>query len=83
MAGLMCFSAKMKKQEQNPGERKLIFRTLGKTGIRVPVVGMGILLSGNADLMRAALDAGITHFDTTASYIELVSRGTAEELFHG
>ena len=67
-AGLMCFSAKKAKQEQNPGERKLIFRTLGKTGIRVPVVGMGILLTGNEDLMRAALDAGITHFDTTAAH---------------
>jgi diketogulonate reductase-like aldo/keto reductase len=27
---------------------------------------MGILLTGNADLIRAALDVGITHFDTTA-----------------
>jgi aryl-alcohol dehydrogenase-like predicted oxidoreductase len=27
---------------------------------------MGMLLSGDASLLRAALDAGITHFDTTA-----------------
>jgi hypothetical protein len=33
---------------------------------------MGILLTGNADLMRAALDAGITHFDTTAAYPQQV-----------
>jgi predicted aldo/keto reductase-like oxidoreductase len=67
MAGFVCFPSHRKKQEKSPPERKLIYRTLGKTGIRVPVIGMGILLSGNADLMRAALDAGITHFDTTAS----------------
>lgn len=45
---------------------KLVFRTLGKTGIRVPVIGMGILTSGSPALLDAALDAGITHFDSTA-----------------
>jgi predicted aldo/keto reductase-like oxidoreductase len=68
LAGLICFSPRKNKQEKSPGERKFMFRTLGKTGIRVPVVGMGMLLSGNPDLMRAALDAGITHFDTTAAH---------------
>jgi len=34
--------------------------------MRVPVIGMGMLLSCNGGLLRAALDAGITHFDTTA-----------------
>jgi hypothetical protein len=46
--------------------RKLVCRTLGKTGMRVPVIGMGILSSGSPALMNAALDAGITHFDSTA-----------------
>jgi aryl-alcohol dehydrogenase-like predicted oxidoreductase len=46
--------------------RKLIYRTLGKTGMRVPVIGMGILTSGSPALMNAALDAGVTHFDSTA-----------------
>lgn len=68
IAGFACFSASWKKPDKNQGEKTLIYRTLGKTGIRVPVIGMGILLTGNADLMRAALDAGITHFDTTAAH---------------
>jgi predicted aldo/keto reductase-like oxidoreductase len=68
MAGFICLSSKGKKQDKNQGERKFIYRTLGKTGIKVPVIGMGMLLSGNADLMRAAIDAGITHFDTTAGH---------------
>ncbi len=67
IAGLMCLSPKRKKQDENP-ERKFIFRTLGKTGIRVPVIGMGMLLPGNPALIQAALDAGITHFDTTAAH---------------
>jgi predicted aldo/keto reductase-like oxidoreductase len=51
----------------NQKEKKLIYRTLGKTGIRVPVIGMGILAAGSPALMQAALDAGITHFDSTAA----------------
>lgn len=67
MAGIISLSSRAKKQDKSQGERKFIYRTLGKTGIKVPVIGMGMLLTGNADLMRAALDAGITHFDTTAA----------------
>lgn len=52
--------------QNNERPKKLIHRTLGKTGIRVPVIGMGILSSGSPALIKAALDAGITHFDSTA-----------------
>jgi predicted aldo/keto reductase-like oxidoreductase len=52
--------------QKNELSGKLIYRTLGKTGIRVPVIGMGILTSGSPALIKAALDAGITHFDSTA-----------------
>jgi predicted aldo/keto reductase-like oxidoreductase len=55
------------KDQKKELPRKLVYRTLGKTGIRVPVIGMGILTSGNPALINAALDAGITHFDSTAS----------------
>ena len=47
--------------------KKLVYRTLGNTGIRVPVIGMGILAAGSPGLIRAAFDAGIMHFDSTAS----------------
>jgi predicted aldo/keto reductase-like oxidoreductase len=66
IAGFMCLPSPRKKQDKSSRERKFVYRTLGKTGIRVPVIGMGMLLSDQTDLMRAALDAGITHFDTTA-----------------
>jgi len=35
--------------------------------MRVPVIGMGILSAGTPQLIHAALDAGITHFDSTAA----------------
>ncbi|MFC1541150.1 aldo/keto reductase [Candidatus Latescibacterota bacterium] len=66
MVGFSCAPFTDKRQGKNQKERKLIYRTLGKTGIRVPVIGMGILSSSDSALMRAALDAGITHFDSTA-----------------
>jgi len=66
MAGFICLPLTNKRQGKNQKERKLIYRTLGKTGIRVPVIGMGILSSGSPALMQAALDAGISHFDSTA-----------------
>ncbi len=66
MAGFICLSFTEKRRGKNQKERKLIYRTLGKTGIRVPVIGMGILSSGSPALIQAALDAGITHFDSTA-----------------
>jgi len=53
--------------QENALPKILVHRTLGKTGIRVPVIGMGILGSGSPALIEAALDAGITHFDSTAA----------------
>lgn len=67
MAGIICCPSKNITHYNDPGERKLVYRTLGKTGIRVPVIGMGILSSGSPALIKAALDAGITHFDSTAA----------------
>ncbi len=35
--------------------------------MRVPVIGMGILSAGTPQLIHAAIDEGITHFDSTAA----------------
>lgn len=43
-------------------------RTLGRTGLQVSEVGMGVMLSRNPALVQAALDAGVTYFDTARSY---------------
>jgi predicted aldo/keto reductase-like oxidoreductase len=67
MAGIFYGATAQPGWGADRGERALVYRTLGKTGMRVPVVGMGILSAGTPALMRAALDAGITHFDSTAA----------------
>ncbi len=60
-------------------ERKMIYRTLGKTGIKLPVISMGVMNADNPNLVRAALDAGIVHLDTAYSY----QRGRNEEMIGG
>jgi len=50
-------------------ERKLIYRTLGKTGIKLPVINMGVMLTDNPNLIREALDSGILLLDTAHAYM--------------
>ncbi|HUS87236.1 MAG TPA: aldo/keto reductase [Bacteroidales bacterium] len=49
-------------------ESNIIYRTLGKTGIRVPVVSMGVMRADNPSLVKACLDNGIFYFDTANGY---------------
>jgi uncharacterized protein len=53
---------------ETPKKKKTILRTLGKTGLKVPIVSMGVMNADNPNLVRAALDAGITHLDTAWFY---------------
>ena len=50
-------------------ERKLVYRTLGKTGLKLPVINMGVMNSDNPNLIRAALDSGIVLLDTAHAYM--------------
>jgi predicted aldo/keto reductase-like oxidoreductase len=56
--------------------KPLITRTLGKTGIVLPVVNMGVMNADNPDLVRRAYELGVRHFDTAAGYW----RGKNEEM---
>lgn len=57
-------------------KHKLIYRTLGKTGLKVTAVSMGVMNADNPDLVRAALEAGIILLDTAHGY----QRGRNEEM---
>ncbi len=50
------------------GERSPIVRTLGSTGLKAPIVGMGVMNADNPGLVRRAFDSGVRHFDTAAYY---------------
>jgi len=49
-------------------ENNIIYRTLGKTGIKVPVISFGVMRSDNSSLCKAAYDKGIRLFDTANGY---------------
>jgi len=56
--------------------KSLITRPLGKTGITLPIVNMGVMNADNPELVRRAYELGIRHFDTAAGYW----RGKNEEM---
>ena len=49
---------------------KIITRTLGRTGIALPVVSMGVMRADNPNLVKAALSKGVVHLDTAHGYQE-------------
>ncbi|MFH1278646.1 MAG: aldo/keto reductase [Candidatus Eisenbacteria bacterium] len=55
-------------EENREGARKFVYRTLGRTGLRVPVVGMGAIYAPN--LVRAALEEGVAYLHTSSGYAE-------------
>ncbi len=55
-------------------ERKFVYRTLGKTGLKLPVINMGVMNSDNPNLVRAALDAGILLLDTAHGYMGVATK---------
>jgi predicted aldo/keto reductase-like oxidoreductase len=46
----------------------ILTRKLGKTGLEMPVLSMGVMRADNPNLVRACMDAGIVHFDTAHGY---------------
>jgi len=51
-------------------------RVLGRTGLRLPVVNMGVMNADNPNLVRRALDSGLKMLDTAHVY----QRGRNEEM---
>jgi hypothetical protein len=51
-----------------PATGAILQRTLGKTGIALPVVSMGVMNADVPGLLRRAYEMGIRHFDTAAGY---------------
>jgi predicted aldo/keto reductase-like oxidoreductase len=51
-----------------PQKKPIISRPLGKTGLKLPIVSMGVMNASNPDLVRSALDAGMIMLDTAHIY---------------
>ncbi|MDH4271779.1 MAG: aldo/keto reductase [Candidatus Aminicenantes bacterium] len=48
--------------------KDVVRRTLGKTGLRLPVVSMGVMNTSSPDLVRKSFETGVRLFDTAAFY---------------
>jgi predicted aldo/keto reductase-like oxidoreductase len=49
-------------------ETGIIHRTLGKTGIRLPIVSMGVMNANNPELIPRSYELGVRLFDTAMRY---------------
>jgi predicted aldo/keto reductase-like oxidoreductase len=49
-------------------EKKIVTRLLGKTGMEIPILSMGVMRADNPAVVRAAYNSGLTHFDTAHGY---------------
>ena len=67
-AGILALSPALAAKEASPQGKNITFRTLGKTGIKVPVVSFGVMRADNPNLCKAAYEKGITLFDTANGY---------------
>ena len=64
-------------------EKNSIYRTLGRTELKIPIVSLGCGLVDNPQLVRAALDAGVFHFDTAPGYGSGANESILGEVFKG
>lgn len=73
MSGRRTFAGETKQDEKamkGKEPKKILRRTLGKTGIEIPIVSMGVMNADNPAVVKASYELGIRHFDTAAYYQE-------------
>ncbi len=68
IAGLANAKPTANKADNKPTQQHVIYRTLGRTGLEVPVVSMGVMNANNPGLILRSYDKGIRLFDTAWYY---------------
>lgn len=63
-------------KKEPPAGKTPITRVLGRTGIRLPIVSMGVMNADNPALLKRSYELGIRHFDTAWGY----QKGRNEEM---
>ena len=67
-AGAMMFSGRISAAEPGKQDKQIVYRILGKTGLKVPVVSFGVMRADSPALCKAAYENGINFFDTANGY---------------
>ena len=84
VAGAALFAACRQPRDTGEGSPEagpLITRTLGRTGLKLPVVSIGSAYE--AGLVSAALDAGLTYVHTSGSYADQNHERMLSRVFRG
>jgi len=63
-----AFAQNVPAAETKGSSGTVINRTLGRTGLSMPVVSMGVMNADNPEIVQASCEIGVKHFDTAASY---------------
>lgn len=72
-AGLVSLSPgvvlakKTEESTENP-EADIIYRQLGRTKLKLPIVSMGVGNASSPGIVQASYELGVRHFDTAANY---------------
>jgi len=75
-ASRRLWAAKAVLTENAPNSGEIIQRRLGRTGVTLPVVNMGVLNADIPGLLVRAYELGVRHFDTAPNY----QAGRSEEM---
>jgi hypothetical protein len=75
--GLVSSSGLESAFQESAGAPQVVYRTLGKTGLKVSGVGYGIGFVPHTDVVARAIDMGINYYDTARDY------GDSEKIFSG
>lgn len=67
-AGIMALSPSLISASSLVQENDILYRTLGKTGLKIPVISFGVMRADNPGLCKAAYEKGIKLFDTANVY---------------
>jgi len=75
--GMSIQKSTAKTQDQSTHKKKsIIYRVLGKTDIKLPIISMGCVNTLSSVLVQKSYEIGVRHFDTAAGY----TRGLNEEM---
>jgi uncharacterized protein len=67
-AGMVALSPSLISAASTGQQNDIIARTLGRTGMKIPVISFGVMRADNPNLCKAAYERGITFFDTANGY---------------
>ena len=67
-AGIVTLSPMLTSAATSYEQKDIISRTLGKTGMKIPVISFGVMRADNPNLCKAAYEKGIKLFDTANGY---------------